>query len=127
MERLTPEQSGILAKIAAQENNYREGWERVAKIAGHDPSARPHDEFHNAVTIFGLCHAIEQHIARQTQEIKELREALEKIRRTPTMPFPDAGAHSERTFGQAVWRAWSAIQGIAASALSRTSKPEPHE
>lgn len=48
----------------------------------------------------------------------QLREALEKIRRMPEMPFPDRGAHSERAFANAVWTAWSRIQQIADAALS---------
>lgn len=55
--------------------------------------------------------------------------ALEKIRRTPSMPFPDPGAHSERAFGNAVHRAWREIQSIAKEAASaaRSAGIEPGE
>jgi len=53
--------------------------------------------------------------------------ALEKIRRTPSRPFPDPGAHSERAFGDAVHRAWREIQSIAteASSSARSAGIEP--
>lgn len=44
--------------------------------------------------------------------------ALKKIRRTPAMPFPDAGAHSARAFTEAVCHAWCEIQKIADAALA---------
>lgn len=55
--------------------------------------------------------------------------ALEKIRRTPSMPFPDPDAHSERAFGNAVHRAWREIQSIAKEAASaaRSAGIEPGE
>ena len=53
---------------------------------------------------------------------------VEKIRRTPAMPFPDRDAHSERAFGNAVWTAWSRIQQIACEAIDAARKPAegPH-
>ena len=57
--------------------------------------------------------------ARQAEASEaRLREALEQIRRVPTTPFPDPGAHSERAFSDAVWTAWSRMQQIASAALS---------
>lgn len=48
------------------------------------------------------------------------REALEKIRRIPSKPFPDPSAHSWEAWGRAVYRAWQEIQHIAAiAALQR--------
>jgi len=47
-----------------------------------------------------------------------MREALEKIRRIPSMPFPDPGAHSWITWGQAVYRAYAEIQRTATAALA---------
>lgn len=52
----------------------------------------------------------------------DLREALEKIRRTPSMPFPDPGAHSAMAWGRAVYSAWQQIQSIARAALSEGEK-----
>jgi hypothetical protein len=56
---------------------------------------------------------------------ERLREALTKIRKTPVMPFPDAGAHSWRAFGEAVYRAWCDIQRIAEAALADSPQPGP--
>lgn len=64
---------------------------------------------------------------------KRMEEALEKIRRTPSMPFPDPGAHSARAWGVAVYTAWKQIQGIAYVALSSDGRgqepviPSTHE
>ena len=55
-----------------------------------------------------------------TAQNARLREALEEIRRTPNRPFPDAGAHSHRAFGMAVWEAWTAIQRRTEKALAET-------
>lgn len=49
----------------------------------------------------------------------DCREALEQIRRTPSMPFPDPGAHSWRAYADAVHRAYFQIQQIAARALEQ--------
>jgi hypothetical protein len=59
------------------------------------------------------------------EHVKNARlwKALEKIKKIPTKPFPDRGAHSERVFADATWTAWSRIQVIARTALH----PEPHE
>jgi len=54
------------------------------------------------------------------RENERMREALEKIRRTPSMPFPDPGAHSAAAWGRAVYTAWKQIQGTAAVALKET-------
>lgn len=43
----------------------------------------------------------------------EAEAKLYKIVRTPVIPFPDPGAHSERAFSDALYRAWSDIQRIA--------------
>jgi hypothetical protein len=49
------------------------------------------------------------------------RKALEKIIRTPTMPFLDAGAHSWEAFGRAAYAAWRDIQNTARAALNEMS------
>jgi hypothetical protein len=54
--------------------------------------------------------------------VAALREALGVIRHIPVKPFPDAGAHSWRAFGEAVFGAWSDIQRVAEAAL-RTDAP----
>lgn len=55
--------------------------------------------------------------------------SLEKIRRTPSMPFPDPGAHSWQAWGRAVHRAWIDIQRIASEGASsaRSAGIEPKE
>ena len=66
-----------------------------------------------------LIAAVEKNSTLRTH-VKLLREALEKIRRTPVKPFPDSAAHSERAFSNAVWEAWSDIQRKAKAALDAT-------
>ena len=66
-----------------------------------------------------LIAAVEKNSTLRTH-VKLLREALEKIRRTPVKPFPDSAAHSERAFSNAVWEAWSDIQRKAQAALDAT-------
>lgn len=52
------------------------------------------------------------------KEVERLREALEKIQRTPFMPFPDPGAHSWEAFARRVYGAWADIQRTARIALA---------
>lgn len=52
-------------------------------------------------------------LADANRRADEAEAKLYKIARTPVMPFPDPGAHSERAFSDAVYRAWSDIQRIA--------------
>lgn len=49
---------------------------------------------------------------------EEMARALERIIATPSMPFPDPGAHSWRAWGSAVYSAWQQIQFTARTALS---------
>lgn len=51
-----------------------------------------------------------------------LRAALETIRRTPSMPFPDPNAHSPGAWSTAVYRAWADIQEISKAALTTFEK-----
>lgn len=51
-------------------------------------------------------------------ELAEARKALAEIRRIPHVPFPDAGAHSQQAFSNAVYAAWCRIQQIASFALA---------
>ena len=56
--------------------------------------------------------------------VEALREALEKISRTPSRPFPDPGAHSVHAYASAVRVAWSDIQNIARAALALAGVPQ---
>ena len=67
------------------------------------------------------CVALKAELAEARERIAKLREALEQVRRTPTVPFPDRSAHSERAFADAVWRAWSRQTQIADAALYSTA------
>jgi hypothetical protein len=58
-------------------------------------------------------------IKAMARALLRMEEALREIRMTPSRPFPDAGAHSERAFADAVWRAWNTIQRIARAALAQ--------
>ena len=67
----------------------------------HGMLIRPVDQLAEAVRL--LHRERESHAA----EVVRYRAALDKIMRTPTMPFPDPGAHSQEAFGRAVFDAWS--------------------
>ncbi len=56
--------------------------------------------------------------------VKLLREALERVQRIPSKPFPDRGAHSERAFSGAVWQAWRDIQLLTTATLRVTKEDE---
>lgn len=61
-------------------------------------------------------------IATLQADNERLREVLQTIIRTPSRPFPDAGAHSFRAWGLAVFQAWKTIQHIARTALTTEEK-----
>lgn len=53
------------------------------------------------------------------EERDAMRAALNTIARTPAMPFPDPGAHSERAYHEAVFVAWSRSNQTARAALAQ--------
>lgn len=70
--------------------------------------------------------AMREEIERLTAERDEvraerdaMRAALNTIARTPAMPFPDPGAHSERAYHEAVFLAWSRSNQTARAALAQ--------
>lgn len=72
--------------------------------------------------------ALQNHLAAdsaRTVAFNAMREALNKIRCTPAMPFPNPDAHSWRAFGEAVRKAWRETQGIARTALALADKVAP--
>lgn len=71
---------------------------------------------HNLEVVpWSVAAQLENELAAALRRADEADAKLHRIIRTPAMPFPDAGAHSERAFSDAVYRAWSEIQRIARS------------
>jgi len=77
-----------------------------------------HADSGDAYKAVQIAEAIDTARLSSSKRIEELEKALERISRTPTMPFPDAGAHSVAAWGSAVYLAWKQIQNIARAALS---------
>lgn len=93
---------------------------RIASLYRDDSGIHGVEESHASDIESLVRKAVEERDA----EIERLRGALDTITRTPTMPFPDRGAHSERAFREAVWNAWSRIQLHARAALATQEPPK---
>lgn len=68
------------------------------------------------------CDAVASAVDREMAlraERDAMRAALNTIARTPAMPFPDPGAHSERAYHEAVFVAWSRSNQMARAALAQ--------